>query len=411
MVSTREKVRSDGSVAYIARFRHNGRQTSETFDTARGRDRFVRNVNTLGLDAALDLLDDSASTKETMPTLGEWAERCIGLLSGVSEATPRRYRAYMRNDFADLAPIPLDSISDEVITRWIQRAEKAGASPKTIANKHGFLSGILAQAVGRHLEANPCTKSARGLPAVHDAEMVFLDADDIATLLQYIPGHYRPLVTMLLATGLRWSEATALTVGDIDVRRRVVKVTKAWKKRDGAGWYIGPPKSRKGTREVPLARQLLGELEPLLDRPADARLFTTPSGTDVRHAVFYQYIWKPAVRLANGLPAADPDSKDRRRVSALFKGVKPAGPEARMGKRPRPHDCRHTAASWWLASGIDLLTVQRTMGHESLQTTADRYGHLLPSRVAEASAAMSSLLAQALPDVEDAAPEIEAGES
>ncbi len=398
MVSTREKKRTDGSVAYIVRFRRGKVQTSETFDSEKARTRFLRNISTLGIETALELLDGSASKTEAMPTLGEWAEYRIGLLSGVSEATPKRYRAYMRNDFAELAPLPLDSIKPDAILRWIQRAEAAKQSPKTIANKHGFLSGILAKAVGKHIAANPCVESAEGLPDVHDAEMVFLTADDFVTLLHYIPQHYRALVTLLVSTGLRWSEATALEVRDIDTHALTVRVTKAWKKRDGAGWYMGPPKSKKGTREVIITPELLDELEPLLDRPPTSRLFVTPSGTTVRLAVFYQYVWQPAVRLANGLPAADPESKTRRRVSGLFQGVTPE--DDPLGKWPRIHDCRHSAASWWLGSGLDILTVQYMLGHESLQTTADRYGHLLPERRVVARAAMSALLAQALPRVE-----------
>lgn len=42
----------------------------------------------------------------------------------------------------------------------------------------------------------------------------------------------------------------------------------------------------------------------------------------------------------------------------------------------RFHDLRHTAASLLLAEGATLFEVSRTLGHESIQTTADVYGHL-----------------------------------
>lgn len=50
--------------------------------------------------------------------------------------------------------------------------------------------------------------------------------------------------------------------------------------------------------------------------------------------------------------------------------------EKGLTKRPRPHDLRHTNASWLIQAGVPLPVIQRHLGHESIQTTVDRYGHL-----------------------------------
>ena len=42
--------------------------------------------------------------------------------------------------------------------------------------------------------------------------------------------------------------------------------------------------------------------------------------------------------------------------------------EAGLTKKPRVHDLRHTNASWLIQAGVPLTTVQRHMGHESIQT-------------------------------------------
>ena len=70
------------------------------------------------------------------------------------------------------------------------------------------------------------------------------------------------------------------------------------------------------------------------------------------------------------------------------------GPAA-LRVRPRIHDLRHTAASWMIAAGLDLVTVQYMMGHESVTTTADLYGHLMPERRRAAADAMAAMLARA----------------
>ena len=48
------------------------------------------------------------------------------------------------------------------------------------------------------------------------------------------------------------------------------------------------------------------------------------------------------------------------------------------GMHFRFHDIRHTFASLLLAQGESLHYVKEQMGHASIQTTVDVYGHLVP---------------------------------
>jgi integrase len=43
----------------------------------------------------------------------------------------------------------------------------------------------------------------------------------------------------------------------------------------------------------------------------------------------------------------------------------------------RPHDLRHTAASLWIAAGVDIKTVSTWLGHSTAKLTLDTYGHLM----------------------------------
>lgn len=43
----------------------------------------------------------------------------------------------------------------------------------------------------------------------------------------------------------------------------------------------------------------------------------------------------------------------------------------------RPHDLRHTAASLWIAAGVDIKTVSSWLGHSTAKLTLDTYGHLM----------------------------------
>jgi integrase len=50
-------------------------------------------------------------------------------------------------------------------------------------------------------------------------------------------------------------------------------------------------------------------------------------------------------------------------------------PQTSRGRRP--HDLRHTAATAWLAAGVDVKTVQTWLGHASGELTLNLYGHHL----------------------------------
>ncbi len=45
----------------------------------------------------------------------------------------------------------------------------------------------------------------------------------------------------------------------------------------------------------------------------------------------------------------------------------------------RFHDLRHTHVAWLVAGGAPLPHIQARLGHESITTTIDTYGHLLPA--------------------------------
>lgn len=71
---------------------------------------------------------------------------------------------------------------------------------------------------------------------------------------------------------------------------------------------------------------------------------------------------------------------DRLYVSKKFKKfVIDAG----INPKLKFHSLRHTCASWLVQSGIDLYTVQKILGHSSVNVTA-RYAHLQQSQLSDA---------------------------
>lgn len=412
MITPELYVTADGSERWRIRFRVDRRATSKTFADQRGALEFSGLIDALGPAEAVRVLNERLGVKAGTHTVKSWATEHIESLSGVQGGTKARYRAYVRNDLGRLGPLPLTAVTPDAVSRWVTAMhEEGGGSGKTIKNKHGFLSSVFEHAVrSMHVTSNPC-KGTR-LPKTVRDPMVFLTHDEYARFLDYITPRWQPLVATMFSTGLRWGEITALQVGDVtldipvdDLNIGTITVTRAWKESDG-GRELGPPKSEKSRRTITLAPETVEVLRPLMaGRSAKAWLFTNTRGDFVKGQTFHDNVWQPAVRLANGEPGqkAGPKAKRvARRLDAAGRVIEPA--KVPLGKRPRPHDARHTCASWLLARGIPITYVQAHLGHESITTTVDRYGHLMPDARRAIAEAMSMSMTLAHPQVEGAAP-------
>jgi integrase len=84
--------------------------------------------------------------------------------------------------------------------------------------------------------------------------------------------------------------------------------------------------------------------------------------------------------------------------------------EKGFAKSPRIHDIRHTHVSWLIAANIPLPKIQQRLGHESITTTVDRYGHLLVHLDDDVADALEAALATPAPTtLQLAAPAANAG--
>jgi integrase len=396
---------TDGTEKWKVRFRTGGRgskATSRTFDTDAGANAFAKLLRDVGAKRAVEILEARTGAVEGTPTVAQWCERHIDALSGTQPDTIEKYRAYVRNDLGALGPLPVDAVTHEDIARWVNTMAKQTyrgkpTSGKTIKNKHGFLSAAFARAETQGLvPANPC-KGTR-MPRTVTEPMVFLTHEEYTRFLACFTPHWQPLVEFLFSTGLRWGEATALQIGDVDLDRATATVVRAWKR----GRILGVPKSSKSRRTVALSAETVELLTPLIvGRGGEGYVFRNTIGGPVRHQTFHDNVWQPAVRLANGEDAQKPGPKAKRvarRRDAEGKVLEPLDPP--LGKRPRVHDARHTNASWLLGAGVPINYVQAHLGHESITTTVDRYGHVMPAAQLAIRAAISGALAQAHPQIE-----------
>jgi integrase len=188
---------------------------------------------------------------------------------------------------------------------------------------------------------------------------VFLNAEQVRQLAEATPHHYRLLVYMAAYTGLRAGELAGLRRKDVDLLRGVVQVRQALKQLDPP--VFGGTKTGKA-RTVTLPKFLRTMLTDHLagaipgGASADALIFTSPEGGILRHGLFMRRVWYPTIK------------GDKKRK------LKPALPAELHALRF--HDLRHTCASLLIAQGAHPKIIQERLGHASITTTMNRYGHL-----------------------------------
>jgi integrase len=297
-------------------------------------------------------LGEQLSTTETF---GEFFDGWLANRRPYLEAgTYVDYDVHGRHRLASLRPIKLTKLSTQTVESWLARlAAEERWAPKTINNALATLVACLNDATRKgKLPRNPAARVQR-LPAAH-IERDYLRLEEIPAYLVACDASYRPLAELLIATGLRISEALALGWSDVDFANRAIAVLRSGK-RDGDG-------STKGDRfhGVDFGPRLAVVLLDLKARQqehgaggeATAPLFPGPG------------------RWASTAGAARMDRSTVSR-SAHKRALR------RAGLRDMPlHSLRHTAAAAWLTTGKPLMYVQRQLGHASITTTERCYGHL-----------------------------------
>ncbi len=359
-----------------------GKSRSRGFklDELKAAEKLRRDIQRNGPEQHAEL--EAARAASDSPTLAQWTQHHIDHLTGVTPGTRHGYTKLAERAFLPrLGDFPIDGIDRDAIAKWViwlseQKTIRGTLTrPKTIANAHGLLSSIMESAVAAgHRQANPCHKMR--LPKGTKFEGVFLTREEFNRLLDAIPEKHRDMVHMTANPGMRWGEVTAITWADVDPDAPVptVRINKAWK-RGPAGPVLGQPKSSKSNRLISLPPDVVARLRARRDdSPAEHPVFMgRPRGDSrtpaIHHTHWHPSVWKPAVAKA---------------------GVHP---------ETRFHDLRHSHASWLIAEGVSLPYIQQRLGHESINTTINVYGHLSPDALTITARAIHAAIGQRADDI------------
>jgi integrase len=195
-------------------------------------------------------------------------------------------------------------------------------------------------------------------PRVKAREIEVLDPPQVQAVLQTLRG--RPLYTVaavLLGTGLRRGELLALRWADVDLDSATLRVEQALEETKRGGLVFKAPKTRHGRRTVTLPPSTVSVLRDHWKTQQELRLALGFGRTSADGLVFAD--WDGSPRLPHTLTQQWRKAMRRTGLS-----------------RVSLHSLRHTHASTLIASGLDVLTISRRLGHATPVLTLGTYGHL-----------------------------------
>ena len=280
----------------------------------------------------------------------------------VSEHTLRNYASDLNQFLDHLAPahpktqqrpaVDIATIDHITIREWLSTLHSARKQKSSVARKLAALRTFF-QFVVREglLELNPAKlvstpRLEKKLPqhlSIEEA-IKFIETPDVETDLGK---RDRAMLELMYATGVRVSELTKMSLGDVDFKNKLIRVT--GKRRKERIVPFGEP-AQEALQGYLSVREGLLNSAPVSERDADA-LFLNYQGTRITTRSVGRMVEK-YIRICAGM----------HNIS--------------------PHALRHSFATHLLDSGADLRDIQELLGHARLSST-QIYTHVSMEKLIE----------------------------
>jgi len=235
-----------------------------------------------------------------------------------------------------------------------------GLSPRTVGHVHRAIHKALKVAVEWGVVNRNVADVARP-PRMDAAELEILSVDDARNLIATLEGHPLYFIAVLgLATGMRRGELLALRWRDVDLDASKLRVEQSLEQTKLKGLRFKAPKTKHGRRSISLAPAVVAKLRTHRTKQQEERLRLGLGKAPEDALVFPKWDGTPRV----------PTTTSTEWTRTLEQLKLPA---------VSLHALRHTHASQLIASGMDVLTISRRLGHGSPTITLGVYGHLFGS--------------------------------
>ena len=249
---------------------------------------------------------------------------------------------WLRKLITDLKIKDLTRISyQELLNNYALEHER-----QTTMDFHHQLKGSILDAVDEGLlDRDPTRKAIIKGKTPSVKKVKFINQFELHTLLDTLELKneisWEWMILLIAKTGLRFSEALALTPADFNFSRQSISVSKTWDYKGDGGFL--PTKNQSSIRKVQIDWQTVIQFSQLIkDLPEDKPIFVKGKVyNSTVNGVLERYCKKAEVPVIS------------------------------------IHGLRHTHASLLLFAGVSIASVARRLGHSSMNTTQKTYLHII----------------------------------
>lgn len=310
-------------------------------------------------------------------TFGQWLSKWMAeyIVPNKRQKTIERYEGLIRKHITpDLGHIELTKLAPSEIRTLEAKLIAQGMAPKGVELVHTVISGAYRYALQDDLVWRNPAKAVTPPPVIH-TEVVPPEIAIVKEILRFAEEENHPLsacLYLIAYTGLRRGEALGLRHQDLNLEAGVISIVQTVGRSLHKGVIIEPTKTTYSRRSVDLDGDTVAVLRAHIGKQMLHRMELEGAYED-HGLVFPDGLGRPMNPMT---------------LTRAFQSF-----AKRLGLQgAKVHDLRHFHASVMLQNGESLLLVSKRLGHASISTTGDVYGHLLPGWQKEAANAFAKAM-------------------
>ena len=280
----------------------------------------------------------------------EWYKQWVDTYKNgaVRDVTLKKYQltiSWLERLIPELEVADLDRMQYQILlNKYAENHEK-----QTVMDFHHHLKGAILDAIDdgliskdptRKAVIKGCTPKTKKVKYLNQYETHQLISD---LYLRKTNPDFDWLIYLIIKTGMRFSEAVAITPDDFDFSNQILSISKTWDYKTGSGFQ--PTKNKSSVRKIRIDWQVVTKFSELVSGlPNDKPIF-----------------------VRDGEPIYNSTAND-----ILARHCKNLGITVIS-----VHGLRHTHASLLLYAGASVASVSRRLGHSSINTTQKVYLHII----------------------------------
>lgn len=294
------------------------------------------------------MLDETKATALFVDYYAQWVQ--VYKEGAIREVTLAKYKmtqAWLKKLVPELQLCNMTRITyQQLINNYAQHHER-----QTTMDFHHQLKGAILDAVDEGLiDRDPTRKVIIKGKTPAEKKIKYLNQFELHTLLKSLDlgkeVNWDWFILLVAKTGMRFSEALALTPKDFDFAHQTLSISKTWNYKGNGGFL--PTKNKSSVRKIQIDWQTVMQFAELTKNlPQEEPIF-------VKKQDAYEPIYNSTV---NGI---------------LERYCKKLGISTIS-----VHGLRHTHASILLFAGVSIGSVARRLGHASMTTTQKTYLHII----------------------------------